>query len=248
MIFNLEIPDTEIQTLLSAPLFEWVIENLCKNAVDAMDGKGELKITMNEIPEGVCVDVKDTGKGISKSKHKAVFSPGFTTKKRGWGLGLSLSKRIIENYHHGKIFVLQSEESKGTTFRIVLPLTLAIIDGMIINFGTERYVMPLSHVHETLRPAIEDIQQTTALGTILMLRGENMPLFRLGDYFGVASHQHNHEMIAMVVRSGSKPFAILVDDIVGAQIQPGSADQPLADSKRSPCRCHHQHLEPVGLL
>lgn len=120
VIFNIEIPDTEIQTLLSAPLFEWVIENLCKNAVDAMDGKGELKITMNEIPEGVCIDVKDTGKGISKSKHKAVFSPGFTTKKRGWGLGLSLSKRIIENYHHGKIFVLQSEESKGTTFRIIL--------------------------------------------------------------------------------------------------------------------------------
>jgi hypothetical protein len=118
--YILEIPDTEIHAQLSVPLFEWVIENICKNAVDAMDGKGEFRVTINEIPEGVAIDLKDSGKGIHKSKHKSVFKPGYTTKKRGWGLGLSLCKRIIENYHDGKIYVLNSEENKGTTFRIVL--------------------------------------------------------------------------------------------------------------------------------
>lgn len=117
--YVLEIPETEIHALLSVPLFEWVIENICKNAVDAMDGKGEFKVTIIDIPEGVAIDLKDSGKGIPKSKHKSVFKPGYTTKKRGWGLGLSLCKRIIENYHDGKIFVLNSDE-KGTTFRIVL--------------------------------------------------------------------------------------------------------------------------------
>jgi signal transduction histidine kinase len=118
--YILEIPDTEIHAQMSVPLFEWVIENICKNAVDAMDGKGEFRVTIIDIPEGVAIDLADTGKGIPSSKHKSVFKPGFTTKKRGWGLGLSLCKRIIENYHDGKIFVLQSEENKGTTFRILL--------------------------------------------------------------------------------------------------------------------------------
>ena len=117
--YILEIPDSEIHAQMSTPLFEWVIENICKNAVDAMDGKGEFKVTIIDIPEGVAIDLADTGKGIPKSKHKSVFKPGFTTKKRGWGLGLSLCKRIIEKYHDGKIFVLHSDE-KGTTFRIVL--------------------------------------------------------------------------------------------------------------------------------
>lgn len=117
--YILEIPDTEIHAQLSVPLFEWVIENLCKNAVDAMDGKGEFRVTIKDIPEGVNIDLADTGKGIPKSKLKSVFEPGYTTKKRGWGLGLSLCKRIIENYHDGKIFVLNSDE-KGTTFRILL--------------------------------------------------------------------------------------------------------------------------------
>jgi hypothetical protein len=118
--YILEIPETEIHAQLSVPLFEWVIENICKNAVDAMDGKGEFKVTIIDIPEGVAIDLADTGKGIPKSKHKSVFKPGYTTKKRGWGLGLSLCKRIIENYHDGKIFVLHSEEGNGTTFRIIL--------------------------------------------------------------------------------------------------------------------------------
>lgn len=115
-----DFPSHEIHVLLSVPLFEWVIENICKNAVDAMDGKGEIHVTIHDIPEGVAIDLSDTGKGIPKSKHKSVFKPGFTTKKRGWGLGLSLCKRIVDNYHDGRIFILHSEEHKGTTFRIIL--------------------------------------------------------------------------------------------------------------------------------
>lgn len=118
--YELEIPGKEIHVQISVPLFEWVIENLCKNAVDAMDGKGQIIVHVKEIPEGIAIDISDTGKGIPKSKFKTVFEPGFTTKQRGWGLGLSLCKRIIENYHGGKIFVLDSEPNKGTTFRILL--------------------------------------------------------------------------------------------------------------------------------
>ena len=105
---------------LSQPLFEWVIENLCKNAIDAMEGEGHINVEVSQEKEKVIIDVSDTGKGIPKSKFDAVFSPGFTTKKRGWGLGLSLVKRIIEEYHKGKIFVKHSEIDKGTTFRIIL--------------------------------------------------------------------------------------------------------------------------------
>lgn len=118
--YELDIPQKEIHVQISVPLFEWVIENLCKNAVDAMDGKGQITVRVKEIPEGIAIDISDTGKGIPKSKFKTVFEPGFTTKQRGWGLGLSLCKRIIENYHGGKIFVLDSETNKGTTFRILL--------------------------------------------------------------------------------------------------------------------------------
>lgn len=105
---------------LNVPLFEWVIENLCKNAIDAMEGEGKINIHVTENQEKICIDVSDTGKGIPKSKQKTVFNPGYTTKKRGWGLGLSLVKRIVEEYHKGKIFVKKSEINKGTTFRILL--------------------------------------------------------------------------------------------------------------------------------
>lgn len=106
---------------LNRYLFEWVIENICKNAVDAMSGIGELKVHLDELPEGdMYIDISDTGKGMSKSQIKKVFNPGFTTKKRGWGLGLTLAKRIIEQYHGGKLSVLYSEPDKGTTFRILL--------------------------------------------------------------------------------------------------------------------------------
>ncbi|HYF67439.1 MAG TPA: HAMP domain-containing sensor histidine kinase [Ohtaekwangia sp.] len=104
-----------------APLFEWVIENLCKNAVDAMGNVGTIAIKILRGNEGkVFIDISDTGKGIPRSKLSMVFRPGFTTKKRGWGLGLTLAKRIIDSYHDGKIFIKSSEENEGTTFRIVL--------------------------------------------------------------------------------------------------------------------------------
>ena len=118
--YYLNLPPEPLYAEMSVPLFEWVIENICKNAVDAMDGKGEITVTLTGLPERICIDIKDTGKGIVKSKFKTVFEPGFTTKKRGWGLGLSLCKRIIEIYHKGKIYVQSSEPNKGTVFRIEL--------------------------------------------------------------------------------------------------------------------------------
>jgi signal transduction histidine kinase len=105
---------------ISPPLFDWVIENLLKNALDAMEGKGSISIDIREEKEGVYIDVTDSGKGISTKNISKVFKPGFTTKKRGWGLGLSLSRRIINQYHKGQIFVKHSEPGKGTTFRIIL--------------------------------------------------------------------------------------------------------------------------------
>ena len=119
--YTLTETQPNIQTLLCVPLFEWVIENLCKNAIDAMDGKGSIQIeTTIDERKHVIIDITDTGKGIDKRQFKSVFKPGYTTKRRGWGLGLSLAKRIIEEYHHGKIFVKQSALNKGTTFRIIL--------------------------------------------------------------------------------------------------------------------------------
>lgn len=110
----------EVRAKISAPLFDWVIENLLKNALDAMEGKGSITVDIREDNKSVFIDVTDTGKGISSQHIAQVFKPGFTTKKRGWGLGLSLSRRIISQYHQGQIFVKHSETGKGTTFRIVL--------------------------------------------------------------------------------------------------------------------------------
>jgi C4-dicarboxylate-specific signal transduction histidine kinase len=112
--------ETDIPAMISPPLFDWVIENLLKNALDAIEGKGSVEVHIKDTTTQVLVDVTDTGKGISKNIIAKVFDPGFTTKKRGWGLGLSLSKRIIEQYHKGSIFVKHSEQGKGTTFRIEL--------------------------------------------------------------------------------------------------------------------------------
>lgn len=117
---SLQVDDASITVNVSQQLFEWVFENLCKNAVDAMEGKGSITIHAFRIDGKVCIDVTDTGKGIERKNIKNVFRPGFTTKKRGWGLGLSLAKRIVEEYHKGSIFVYNSEIGKGTTFRIVM--------------------------------------------------------------------------------------------------------------------------------
>jgi signal transduction histidine kinase len=118
--FVLNSSDPEIPALVSPPLFDWVLENLMKNGLDAMDGVGQITVAVAETPTTVQIDVSDTGKGISKQNIAKVFNPGFTTKKRGWGLGLTLCKRIIEQYHKGELFVKHSEIGKGTTFRIVL--------------------------------------------------------------------------------------------------------------------------------
>lgn len=115
------LPSVPVYVSLITPLFEWVAENLCKNAVDAMSGSGCIHILLSNTDDQVFIEFCDTGKGILKSNYKNVFKPGFTTKKRGWGLGLSLAKRIVEEYHKGRIYVKWSEIGKGTTFRIELP-------------------------------------------------------------------------------------------------------------------------------
>jgi two-component system, sporulation sensor kinase D len=118
--FESAIPDNEILVNLNAQLFSWTIENLVKNAIDAMKGKGDLKLELSQLEKQVFITISDTGKGISKQQFTKIFEPGYTTKKRGWGLGLSLAKRIIEDYHNGKIKVLNSEIGKGTTIQIML--------------------------------------------------------------------------------------------------------------------------------
>ncbi|HAO45364.1 MAG TPA: HAMP domain-containing sensor histidine kinase [Ferruginibacter sp.] len=121
VIFSIDSQgETEINAMINGPLFDWVIENLLKNALDAMEGKGSLAVNIKNETTQVIVDVTDSGKGISKQNIARVFKPGFTTKKRGWGLGLTLSKRIMEQYHKGELFVKHSEIGKGTTFRVVL--------------------------------------------------------------------------------------------------------------------------------
>ena len=112
--------ETEVKAMINGPLFDWVIENLLKNGLDAMEGKGTIQVNIKNETAQVTVDVIDSGKGISKQNISKVFKPGFTTKKRGWGLGLTLCKRIIEQYHNGELYVKHSEPGKGTTFRIVL--------------------------------------------------------------------------------------------------------------------------------
>ena len=118
--------DQQVEALVNVPLFDWVLENLLKNSVNAIEGSGtiEISITENLAKEQVFIDISDTGKGISRLKFDTVFQPGYTTRKRGWGLGLSLTKRIVENYHQGQIFVKDSELGKGTVFRIVLKSNL----------------------------------------------------------------------------------------------------------------------------
>lgn len=118
--YVMNFPKRPLPVRMNAPLIEWVIENLCKNAVDAMGGNGVITVTVSHDEQNAYIDVSDTGKGISKSNRRMVFEPGFTTKKRGWGLGLSLAKRIMEEYHKGHIFVKKSAPGKGTTFRMEL--------------------------------------------------------------------------------------------------------------------------------
>lgn len=118
--YDVVFPKRPLLVRMNAPLIEWVMENVCKNAVDAMNGAGQITITVSQDNDRAFVDITDTGKGIAKSCHKRIFEPGYTTKKRGWGLGLSLAKRIMQQYHKGRIFVKNSAPGKGTTFRLEL--------------------------------------------------------------------------------------------------------------------------------
>lgn len=120
--FSFDLPEKPIQVALNKPLFDWVLENLIKNALDAMNGSGQIHISLKTSSKNAIIDFSDTGKGIPKNQFQSIFKPGITTRKRGWGLGLTLVKRIVEKYHKGKIFVKASEVGKGTTFRILLPL------------------------------------------------------------------------------------------------------------------------------
>lgn len=120
VLITTHLPSDAEGAMVCLSLFEWVIENLCKNAVDAMNGEGRIDVYMTSEKQQIYIDIKDTGKGIARKNFKTVFNPGYTTKKRGWGLGLTLAKRIIEDYHAGRIYVKDSEVGKGTTFRIEL--------------------------------------------------------------------------------------------------------------------------------
>lgn len=120
VLITTHLPSDAEGAMVCLSLFEWVIENLCKNAVDAMNGEGRIGVYMTSEKQQIYIDIKDTGKGIARKNFKTVFNPGYTTKKRGWGLGLTLAKRIIEDYHAGRIYVKDSEVGKGTTFRIEL--------------------------------------------------------------------------------------------------------------------------------
>ena len=121
IVFNYNKPFDEVKIMLNKDLFGWVLENIIKNAIDAMQGKGNIDIQLININSGIQILITDTGKGIPKNLHKKIFEPGFTTKTRGWGLGLSLTKRIINKYHNGKVFVKQSQKHTGSTFQINIP-------------------------------------------------------------------------------------------------------------------------------
>jgi signal transduction histidine kinase len=123
VVFNFLPPETEVRAMINKHLFAWVIENLIRNSLDAMDGKGTIKSKVYQQHNNICIELSDTGHGIAANKFKSVFKPGYSTKKRGWGLGLSLAKRIIEEYHKGKIYVKSSKPFEETVFCIVLPIT-----------------------------------------------------------------------------------------------------------------------------
>lgn len=126
--FELFLPNEPVNLPLNAPLFDWVLENIFKNAMDAITGEGKIKISLIDNQKYVFIDISDSGKGIPRGKYKTIFKPGYTTKRRGWGLGLSLTKRIVEEYHGGKIFVAASEPGKGTTIRISLKRKIRLMD------------------------------------------------------------------------------------------------------------------------
>lgn len=188
-----------------------------KLVIEVSDDGGGLdaeKLKRKAIEKGL---LAQDAKLTETEAYNLIFAPGFSTKEQvtdvsGRGVGMDVVKTNIHEL--GGEIQIQSQLGRGSTFRIVLPLTLAIVDAMILNCGDERFVVPISQVHETLKPEPQNYKES-ALGEILLLREENLPLFRLGDFFGLKSNKKATEMIAVVVRITSKPFAFLVDDITG---------------------------------
>lgn len=202
--------------------------------------KGMVSLSAFHQSGKLVIEVKDDGGGLDPEKLKAkaiekgilkagtvlsekealnlIFAPGFSTKEQvtdvsGRGVGMDVVRTNIQELS-GEIQI-DSKLGEGSIFRIILPLTLAIIDGMILTFANEKFVIPLNHVHETLQPNATQIQTVSGIGEVLLLRGENIPIYRLGDFFNTRSEMQSTQMIALVIRTGPQVFAILVDDILG---------------------------------
>lgn len=216
------------------------IESADKRLAAGKSEKGHVTLSASHRSGKLVIEVRDDGGGLNGAKlqkkaeekglikpgltlsekeaFNLIFLPGFSTKEQvtdvsGRGVGMDVVRTNIKDLN-GEVEI-DSKIGEGTVFRIFLPLTLAIIDGMVVTQSSHRFVIPLAHVHETLQPTEAQLQNNHQLGQILMLRGENLPVVRLGDFFGLNAQHPATKMIAMVIRSGPQPFAMLVDDIVG---------------------------------
>lgn len=214
------------------------IESSDKRVASGKPARGQVKLGAYHHAGKLVLEVSDDGGGLDseKLKNKAVekgiiksdaslsdkeamaliFAPGFSTKEKvtdvsGRGVGMDVVKTNIQEL--GGEVQIESHLGQGTTFKIILPLTLAIIDAMILQYANEKFVIPLNHVHETLKPQAEQVTQGP-LGEILLLRDENLPMFRLGDFFGIKSSTKTNDMISIVIKSGRTPFVLVVDDIL----------------------------------
>lgn len=216
------------------------IESGEQRIANGKNAKGNVTLSAAHRSGKLVIEVKDDGAGLDpeRLKNKAIekgilkpgsvltekeafnliFAPGFSTKEQvtdvsGRGVGMDVVKTNIHELS-GDIQIF-SEKNKGTTFQIVLPLTLAIIDGMVVTFAQDKFVIPLNQIYETIRPSAKQIQNNQGIGQILMLRDENLPLFRLGDFFAKQNKMQTTDMIALIIRTSSHPYALLVDDILG---------------------------------
>lgn len=215
------------------------IENSMIRSANNKSEKGTVILSAYHQSGKLVIEVSDDGGGLNPEKLRAkaiekniitenqklsddecrnlIFAPGFSTKEAvtdvsGRGVGMDVVKTNITELN-GEIKIT-SILGQGTTFKIILPLTLAIIDSLIVSSGGHKFAVPLTHVHETLRPTFQQIQKNQNIGETLMLRGENLPMYRVGDFFGLRSHLETTDLIALVVRSGEKPFCLMVDDIL----------------------------------
>lgn len=216
------------------------IESKEKRNTSGKNPKGSVKLKAYHQSGRLIIEVKDDGGGLNpeilikkaqskgllkadaklsdKEAFQLIFAPGFSTKEQvtdvsGRGVGMDVVKTNIQEI--GGEVQIESSLGLGTTFRIILPLTLAIIDAMVISYSDSKFVLPLNHVHETVPTKDHKVQKSSTLGDIILLRGENLRLFRLGDFFGVKSQKPLEELITIVIRSGTEPFALVVDDIIG---------------------------------